>query len=59
MDLHVESSKQSRLTLIDFIDKLNMQKELLALDKGESTIAEIKLAGRRLGKKSQSAFEKK
>lgn len=59
MELRLTSSKQSKLELINFIDKLNMQKELLELEKGETTIADIQTAANRLGKKAQSAFEGK
>lgn len=44
------------MNLINFIDKINMQKELLQLKRNEIGISEIQIAGKRLGKKSQSAF---
>lgn len=36
-----------------------MQRELLELKKGETSMPNIKLAAQRLGKKSQSAFSTK
>lgn len=56
MELRLTSSKQNKLELINFIDKLNMQKELLELEKGETNISDIQTAANRLGKKAQSAF---
>ncbi len=53
------NSETDKLSLIDFIDKMNMQKELIALRKNETTFEEIEKAGKSLGRKSQSAFEKK
>ncbi len=48
--------KKEKLELINFIDKMNIQKELLELQKEETNISQIETAGKRLGKKSQSAF---
>jgi len=59
MELHLTASKENKLKLINFIDKLNMQKELLELEKGETTISGIQTAANRLGRKTQSAFEGK
>lgn len=59
LELHFLSSKVEKLVLINFIDKMNMQKELLELQKGNTKMSDIKIAGNRLGKKSQSAFETK
>jgi hypothetical protein len=59
LELHFTNSKLTKLELINFIDKINMQKELLEMAKGDLKISDIKLAGSRLGKKSQSAFKKK
>lgn len=56
LDLQLVTSKRDKLELINFIDKMNVQKELLELKKNQITPAEIQLAGKRLGKKSQSAF---
>jgi hypothetical protein len=52
-------SKQSKLEFINFIDKLNMQKELLEIESKAVNLKDIKIAANRLGKKSQSAFESK
>jgi len=51
--------KELKLQLIKVISKLNMQKELLELAGGKINLDDIEMAGKRLGKKSQSAFEKK
>lgn len=59
LQLHFLTSSQDKLRLINFIDKLNGQRELLELRKGKTKLADIKLAGQRLGKKSQSAFKTK
>jgi hypothetical protein len=56
LDLQFISSKKDKLDLINFIDKMNMQRELLELQRNETDISKIQLAGKRLGKKSQSAF---
>jgi len=56
VELRLTPSKQNKLELINFIDKLNIQKELLELEKGEIAIADIQTAANRLGKKAQSAF---
>jgi hypothetical protein len=56
LELQFLSSKKDKLQLINFIDKMNMQKELLELQRNETDITQIKLAGQRLGRKSQSAF---
>lgn len=58
VELRLASSKQNKLELINFIDKLNMQKELLELEKGETKMDDIQTAANRLGKKAQSSFEK-
>ncbi|HVW12867.1 MAG TPA: hypothetical protein VHB54_03545 [Mucilaginibacter sp.] len=59
LELQFAGSKQSKLDFINFIDKLNMQKELLEIASGEANMNDIKIAAQRLGKKSQSAFEMK
>lgn len=59
LELNFPGSKQTKLKLINFIDKLNVQKELLEIESGETSIASIKLAADRLGKKAQSGFESK
>ena len=59
LELQFLNSKKDKLELINFIDKMNMQKELLELQKNETNISQIQEAGQRLGKKSQSAFSSK
>jgi hypothetical protein len=59
MDKYLELKvidKKNRIEIINFIDKLNLQKELLDLQKGVSNMKDIKVAAHRLGRKSQSAF---
>lgn len=56
LELEFLSSKKEKLELINFIDKINLQKELLELLKNESHFSQIQKAGQKLGKKSQSAF---
>ena len=51
--------RKNKLELINFLDKLNTQKELLELAKGQTNITDIRKAAKRLGKKSQSAFKTK
>ena len=50
---------KSKLEFIDFIDKLNLQKERLELEKGKLNLPDIKAAGKRIQKKAQSAFKTK
>ena len=57
--MDVSNSRQEKLTLINFLDKLNHQKEVLEILSGERKIYDIKKASERLGKKAQSAFETK
>ncbi|MFZ6012418.1 MAG: hypothetical protein ACOYXT_18890 [Bacteroidota bacterium] len=52
-------SNKHKLAVLNSIDKLTLQKELLQLRKKEIAGADIKEAGRRSGRKSQSAFKKK
>ena len=52
-------SKENKLRLIKFVSKLNSQKEFLELASGEINLDDIQRAGKKLGKKSQSAFEVK
>lgn len=59
LQLHFLTSPQDKLQLINFIDKLNMQRELLDLKKGKIKRSDIELAGQRLGRKAQSAFKSK
>jgi AAA+ ATPase superfamily predicted ATPase len=57
--LQQEISDEERLKIMDIIDELKIQKELLEIEAGTIKLADIKKAARRLGKKSQSAFETK
>ena len=50
---------KSKLEFIDFIDKLNLQKERLELEKGKLNLPDIQAAGKRIQKKAQSAFKTK
>lgn len=53
------NSSSDKLKMINFIDKLNQQKELLELEKGKLNIDNVRKASERLSKKSQSGFETK
>ncbi|TCC94173.1 hypothetical protein EZ428_05180 [Pedobacter frigiditerrae] len=57
--MDVSNSRQEKLMLINFLDKLNHQKEVLEILSGERKFNDIKKASERLGKKAQSAFETK
>lgn len=59
LELQFLDSKKDRLNLIDLIDKMNIQKELIELQKNQINLKEIEAAGKSLGKKSQSAFREK
>ena len=59
LELQFLSSKKDKLELINFIDKMNMQRELLELQRNETDMTQIKTAGQQLGRKSQSAFKSK
>ncbi len=59
LKLQSTMSKSSKLEIINFLDKLNMQKELLDIASGKEDASEISIAARRLGAKAQSAFEVK
>ena len=59
LELKFLNSKEDKLELIEFIDKMNVQKELVELKRKETSFSEIEKAGKSLGRKSQSAFEKK
>ncbi len=59
LQLQFFNSTQDKLAVMDFIDKLNLQKELLELKTDNTNLADIQIAAQRLGKKSQSAFETK
>jgi len=57
IDKRFFKDKNEKLDIMNFIDKLNTQKEILELQK--DNILSLKKASIRLGKKSQSAFDKK
>jgi hypothetical protein len=59
LELKMVNDKKIKLEFINFIDKLNLQKELLDLQKGITSINDIKETAQRFGRKSQSAFSKK
>lgn len=59
LELKFADSKQDTLKLIDLIDKMNIQKELVELQKNQINLTEIEAAAQSLGKKSQSAFKGK
>lgn len=59
LELQFLNSKKDKLHIINFIDKMNIQKELVELRKNETTLEEIEKAGKSLGRKSQSAFKEK
>lgn len=59
LEFQMLSDKKRKIELINFIDKLNLQKELLELQKGITNIDNIKEAAQRFGRKSQSAFSTK
>lgn len=56
LKMNFTGSKENKLRLIKFVSKLHTQKELLELASGESNLASFQKAGKRLGKKAQSAF---
>jgi transcription initiation factor TFIIIB Brf1 subunit/transcription initiation factor TFIIB len=57
LELKFVHSKEEKLTIIRFLDKLNLQKELLDLSEGLINLSDIKSAAKSLGRKSQSAFK--
>ena len=58
LEMNLPESKQDKLTFINFIDKLNMQRKLLEvmLDKKKAT--QLQMVSKRFGRKAQSAFRK-
>ncbi len=57
LELQMLNDKQLKIEFINFIDKLNLQKELLDLQKGKTELRKIRTASRNLGRKAQSAFK--
>lgn len=56
IEFQMLSDRKRKLEVINFIDKLNLQKELLDLQKGASKIADINESAQRFGRKAQSSF---
>jgi hypothetical protein len=56
LELDIVKEKSQKLEIIDVLDKLHFRKEVLEVIKSKIEINDIKKAGNRLGKKSQSAF---
>jgi hypothetical protein len=52
-------SDDSTLTVINLLQKINMQKEILEMIKSKASAEDLIIASERLSKKSQSAFELK
>lgn len=59
LEVKYSESEKKRLEMIKILSKLQMQKELLEIKKGEVQMKDIKAAAKKLGKKSQSAFSSK
>lgn len=55
----LEEPRINKAKLIKFLARLDLQKDLLEVEKGRIKMTDIKAAGKRLGKKAQSAFETK
>lgn len=50
------NSKERKLAVINFIDKLNLQKDLYEIEKNKITNKELAIVSKRFGRKAQSAF---
>lgn len=59
MELNLVDSKVAKLKLIDFIDKLNVRRELHEIESGAVDLNEVQKAGRHLQQKAQSSFNDK
>lgn len=57
LELNISMNKDTKLEIINVVDKFNFRKEILEILKGNIDINDIEKAGMRLGKKSQSAFK--
>lgn len=55
IDLKFKISQNEKLTILNFLDKINMQRELLELKRNEIAMTDIKNASKRFGKKAQSS----
>lgn len=51
------SSPNSKLLVVNFLDKMNRHREKLEIEKGNLNISELKQAANRFGAKAQSVFE--
>ena len=51
------STPESRLSLIDFLDKMNRHRESLEIERGNLNLSDLKQAAGRFSAKAQSAFE--
>jgi hypothetical protein len=52
-------SREAKLNVIDLLDKINTQKEVLAMLKSKASPEDLLIASKRLSQKSQSAFGSK
>ena len=59
LELQLLKGKDDKLEIINFIDKMNLYRELLEVQKNSVLHSQLEKAGRSLGKKSQSAFKSK
>lgn len=50
------NSKDRKIEIINFIDKLNLQKDLYEIEKNRITKKELSIVSERFGRKAQSAF---
>ena len=57
VELQKLTDKKRKLKVINFIDKLNLQKELLDLQKGVTKISDIKETAQRFGRKAQTSVQ--
>jgi len=55
IDLKFSTPKIQKLNIINFIDKVNMQRELLEVKRNEITVSQLRTASKRFGKKAQSS----
>lgn len=55
IDLKFKISQDEKLTILSFLDKINMQRELLELKRNEIAMSDIKNASKRFSKKAQSS----
>jgi hypothetical protein len=53
LELKFLRNKKTKIEFLNFIDKLNLQKEMINLQKGVTNLEDIKTAANRFGRKSQ------